>query len=523
MGIFARIRGLLGRSLENPSVPLSEDPPEWLLDAFGATANPSGASVTSRTAVRSSPVYGCVRIIAETAGTLPVRVYRVTAGRDLRPVYGHRVAWLLRRPNEAHEGQVYREQAIRTHILHGNAYTEIVRDGSGELRELWPLDPASTRPILRDRKLHFETGGGGRTRVLWPSEVLHVPLLPDVGTITGNAPPILGRVAIGLGLAAETYGARVFGDGLMPPAVLEFPNRLDDEQFTRLKKRYREARKNAGSDALILEGGVKYQEQKVEHDKAQYLETRKLQVLEVARFFGVPPYLLGVEQSGPRSSVEEQERDFVRHTLRPLLRRFEREYARKLFVGEAEHAVRHDTRELLQADTKTVWETYSKGRQFGIYSANDVRRDLGLEPIRGGDVYNVPVNLAEARIAELALDAALGHAGDSLASAERRAYFEDPRRDLFDDSRRRLISETIRAAGETVATEILGPAGISTSRERWAAYAEALAAKHCEDGAAAFERNALDWISAGRLDYDAEAAAAALVNGGANDGGDSER
>lgn len=519
--VTVKIAGL--RSLENPAVPLSEadyDSAPWLYDA----PDPSGMRATARTADRMAAVAGSVRLIAETLGALPFGTHRETSP-SIYVRLRHRVDGLLQNPNPALTGQVWIEQQIQAHLTYGANYDEIVRDPlTGEELELWPLPPERTKPVLKNRELVFETyDDDGRPRVLLPDEVVHVPRLPLAGTITGRSPFIAGKNAVGLGLAAETHGSRILGAGLNAPGTIEVPGKLNDEQFDKLATRIKAARKSKSGELLILEGGLVYKEGKGVYDLAQYLGLRSFQVLEVARILGVPPLMLGEADKGaPKSSVEEQERDLVKHTLRPIAKRFGAALSRSLFGRGSDLSIRWDFRELLQADQKTAWETFVKGKQFGIVTTNEVRGWLNLPGVgAAGDKLYVPMNLDVMRT----IDGALRRILDDVGEIERGRLLEASgegddalvaRSERLYADLRTMIVRRLDRAGDAVVEELLRPAGQEADIDRWRDYARALASSHCERARKALAMDPAAWIAGGRLEYDPAEAAEALFkrNGG---------
>ena len=510
------------RSLENPAVPMSQAI-DMLLDAFGSGTNPSGEIVNGRTALRMTAVYACVRVIAETAGSLPIGVYRErddgTRERDRR----HHVDAVLHNPNPVQTGQVWAEQAIKSHLLYGNTYAKLVRNMAGRVLEIWPMHPDRTRPFLRDRKLFYETiEDDGRPLYLDPNEVLHVPLLPDPATVAGEPPPACARTAIGIGLAAEKHAAKHFAEGALGPMAIEAGDRWDDSTFNHIRAQFIEARKKF-KGVFILEGDTKAHELK--QDLAVFLDMRRFQVLEVCRVYGVPPFMVGESEKGaPKSSVQEQEREFANHTLRPLTKRHEAEFDRKLFRASDPRIVRFDMGELLSADTRTTWWTYSIARQMGIMSLNEIRQKLGMPGIgAAGDQYLKPVNLeVVSRSLERLLQDAMDRVTGELEDDERRQLLEasddgvdslGDRADRFFEDRIDQVSAGLADAGERFARSKLVPLGIPVNIAEFREYCRRVAASHRDRAVEALRSDALGWIAGGRVEYDPGDAMAAIIGG----------
>lgn len=502
MGILGTIRGLFGRSVENPAVPLSAVDVDWESYGWTTGSNPSGVAVNAETALTYSAVYACVRIISETLGSMQLNVVRELPPADPVPLFDHPIQTLYDDPNPTVSGQVFRESRIVDQLTAGAMFSEIIRNDDGLPIELWGLAAAKTRAVLKNRALWYEVSDeNGHQRILHPADVLHVPLLPAPGSVRGRAPSEAGATAIGLGLAVERAVARLFGKGL--PGTLEAPGKLDDDRYADLKKRWRVTRATA-DPTTVLDGGLKWTLEQVR----EWEHTRSFQVLEVARFYGVPPIMIGeAEKGAPKSSTEEQERDFARHTLRPIAKRIEAEDARKLFIGEPRgHQVRHHFRELLRADVKTMWDTYSKGRTFGIYSVNEIRRELGLAGIGpAGDVHHSPVNLAE--LGRRFLDQTIGKIGDAFCVEERHALLaasEDgddavgERCDRFYADHQGRLAFRLTKGIAMAAAEF----GLDPDRDAVANYANDLAEDHCRRAKTVVERSVTDWIAAGRFEFE---------------------
>lgn len=526
MGIVERMKSWIGwRSLENPAVPMSEGI-DMLFDAFGGGPNPSGQAVNARTAMRLTAVYACVRVIAETAGSLPIGVVKKISARQTEPDPTHPRGNLLVSPNTLQTGQVFREQAFKAHLLNGVTYAEIVSNPEdGGYHELWPLEPSRTQLYLDGRRLWYETSSdSGRARTLQPSEVLHIPLFPDITTGVGNAPPAAGRTAIGLALGAEEQAAKLFRGGALPPMTVELAAKLDDDNFNRLRKEFENARRG-GRGVIMLEKGMKGETLKQE--LAVFLDMRRFQVLEVARIFGVPAIMIGeAEKGAPKSSVEAQEREFASHTLKPLLRRFEAEYDRKLFARGERRAIRHDLSELVRADTKVTWDTYIKGLTNAVYSINDVLEDLGRPGIGpAGDRRVSPVNLAPIPRAVERLDADFRWITNRLATEERRRLLgmvsdfgadgmAERAKPFYHERCRNRIVPALIEAGERFANSMKQPADLPGFRQ----FVQGVADAHRGRAIAALEADPLAWIAAAGIEYDASRALSALLKGNNNGG-----
>lgn len=387
------------RSLENPMTPLSA-PAEWIYDAVGGgIPTGSGIRINERTALQISAVYACVRVIAEAIGSLPLHVYRRTGDRGREKAINRREYALLHdAPNDRMTSCVFREAMMAQVLLFGNAYALIEYDGSAKVRALWPLAPGTvTVELQRDRTLrYFMIDDLTHKQIYYNAdEVLHIPGLSFDG-VSGISPVRLHREGMGLAQALENFGAEYFGNGTSVSGVLQVKTKLSDPAKTRLSQSWRALRTGRGNrhSVPILEEGMEFKPISIQADNAQFIESRKFQIAEIARIFRVPAHLIGDLEKATFSNIEHQSLEFIEHTLRPWLVRWEQELNRKLFAG-SEYFVEHNIDGLLRGDFNTRMQGYASGRQWGWLSVNDIREKENMNPLPGsdGDQYLVPVNM----------------------------------------------------------------------------------------------------------------------------------
>ena len=417
-------------SLNDPSVDLVksltmyEDGPE--------TA--SGVRVSPETALRYLPVYAAVRYLAETIGSLPFKVYR-REGRS-RVAVGldeDRRAFLLdEEPNPYMSAMTFWETVIGHANLWGNAYAYVEFDGKGSPVALWPLDPRSTAPYRDDSGALFyrmQTGAGVVS--LHPREVIH---LRAFGTGDVGISPIgLARQAIGEQLAAEEYAGRFWSNDGRPGGVIQYEKKLTDPDHKEAVNRWNSMHKGVKRSHLVavLDRGATWKDVGIPHGDAQFLETRKFGVRQIASLFRVPPHKIGdLEGSVTFASIDAQELSAVVDSLRPWVTRAEQATKRVLFhpfINVEKGILSPDGRNrtypqftmdaLLRGDVKTRHMVYGLGRQWGYYSANDV---LEMEDRPGigedGDVYLQPVNMVPAGTDVTAMGAVEGEAARTLAA-----------------------------------------------------------------------------------------------------------
>jgi HK97 family phage portal protein len=280
-------------------------------------------------------------------------------------------------------------------VLHGNAYAKIFFNAAGRPISLVPLDPLKVQVKIVDGEKVYVFND---KETLLDYEILHVVGLSFNG-LTGKSPLSVAREAIAIGLSAQEYGARFYSNGANTGGVITAPGRLSLEAINRLKQSWN--RSNGGNanshGTAILEEGMKYDKIGLDPEAAQFLQSRKFQVNEIARIFRIPPsYLADLENSSTRANTEQQAIQFVRDCITPYVRRFEVELNRKLFrEDEREYYAYFTVDGLMRGDQKARYESYAVARNWGWLSVNDIRDLENLNPIKGGDVYLQPLNMVE--------------------------------------------------------------------------------------------------------------------------------
>lgn len=385
-------------------------------DSYGGSAysfffgrSTSGKTVNERTAMQTTAVYSCVRILSEAVASLPIHVYRYTDTGKER-AYTHPLYHLLHdEPNPEMTSFVFRETLMSHLLVWGNAYAQIIRDGNGKVLALYPLLPDKMEAERdehgqlyyiytrnSDENPNFKEYGRVYLR---EQDVLHIPGLGFDGLV-GYSPIAMAKNAVGMTLACEEYGASFFENGANPGGVLEHPGVLKDPAKVResWQSVYGGSR-NAGKVA-VLEEGMKYQQIGIPPEEAQFLETRKFQINEIARLYRIPPHMVGDLDKSSFSNIEQQSLEFVKYTLDPWVIRWEQSLQRALFLPQEkqEYFIKLNVDGLLRGDYQSRMNGYSVGRQNGWLSANDIREmeDMNLIPKEeGGDLYLINGNMTK--------------------------------------------------------------------------------------------------------------------------------
>ena len=369
----------------------------------------SGKRVNERSAMQMTAVYSCVRILSEAIASLPVHVYKYNDSGGKEKALDHPLYFLLHdEPNPEMTSFAFRETLMTHLLLWGNAYAQIIRNGKGDVIGLYPLMP-DRMTVDRDEKGHLyyqyqmsqddAQTMKGQTVILQPKDVLHIPGLGFDGLV-GYSPIAMAKNAIGLAIAAEEYGSKFYANGAAPSGVLEHPGTLKDPAKVRDSWNSAFGGSSNSHKVAVLEEGLKYTPISISPNEAQFLETRKFQINEIARIFRVPPHMVGDLEKSSFSNIEQQSLEFVKYTLDPWVSRWEQNMMRSLFsVDEkATYFIKFNVDGLLRGDYQSRMNGYAIGRQNGWMSANDIRELENLDRIPtelGGDLYLVNGNLCK--------------------------------------------------------------------------------------------------------------------------------
>ena len=367
----------------------------------------SGKPVNERSAMQMTAVYSCVRILAEAVAGLPLHLYRYTESGGKEKAIDHPLYLLLHdEPNPEMSSFVFRETLMTHLLLWGNAYAQIIRNGKNEVIALYPLMP-NKMEVDRDERgqLYYKYQRSndeaptmeGSSVILKPSDVLHIPGLGFDGLV-GYSPIAMAKNAIGMAIACEEYGAKFFANGAQPGGVLEHPGTIKDPQ--RVRESWQRSFGGSGNanKIAVLEEGMKYTPIAISPEQAQFLETRKFQINEIARIFRVPPHMVGDLEKSSFSNIEQQSLEFVKYTLDPWVIRWEQSIMRSLLSPEEKktYYVKFNLEGLLRGDYQSRMNGYAIGRQNGWMSANDIRELENLDRIpteEGGDLYLINGNM----------------------------------------------------------------------------------------------------------------------------------
>ena len=363
--------------------------------------NQSGTVINPETVFRVNAIFSAVSLISDTISTLPVDSYIRRDGA--RFAFRPRPAW-VQQPDIDTTREAFYGSLIVSLLLDGNGFVRVFRDSAGRVVNMTVLNPSKVE-IRKDKVGGVTFIYEGENKPLNKNEILHIPDVVRPGDTRGISRVTALKDNFGLALALESYAARFFGQGASTNGIIEFPGNLTPEQAKQLvegfdarHKGFRKAHKTG-----VLSGGAKFVQTTVANDQAQFIDSRRMAVEDVARAFNIPPHLLGLPGTNTYSSVEQNNIAFVTHTLRPIVQKLESAFT-TLMVNEPGGStafIKFTLDGLLRGDANSRFSAYSVGLQAGYLTINDIRRLEDLPPVDGGEIIRVPLASVNIDAAEL--------------------------------------------------------------------------------------------------------------------------
>lgn len=427
----------------------------------------SGSMVTQDTAMKVSAVYACVQVLAQTVGTLPLFLYQRDNNNKKSKAKEHPLYRTLHdTPNPFQTSVEWREMMMGHLALRGNAYSRILIGKAGT-PTLIPLNSGCMESKLIGDQIIYQYKKGTEQTDYRQDQILHIKGLSNDG-IVGISPIGMARESIGLAMATEEFGAKWFNNFARPGGVLEHPGKLSDPAKEYLSKSWKKmhAGLNNAHSVAILEEGLKWSQVGMNADDAQFLQTKQYQVTDIARIFRVPPHMIGDLSRSTFSNIEQQSIEFVTHTIRPWLVRWEQSLSKALLSArdiEAGYYIEFQVDGLLRGDITSRYNAYAIGKNNGWFSANDIRELENMNPLPGeqGDIYVVPLNMVPAQTLVQQMNAPAPvapavprSAVDSIeqrsaknaslkAGASARRNLQKHYHPLFEDGARRIITREV--------------------------------------------------------------------------------
>jgi len=374
-------------------------PAAGVLGWFGGQPTVSGVNVTESTALTFSAVWCATRVIAETLSCLPCVLYRKLpdGGReraDDDPRY-----WLMHdEPHPVINANTFFESLTAQVVLGGNCYGHLIYSGGGEVDRIDPILPEKVHPHVVGNTIEYQVDDA---QLVIPSEdMLHV-IGPSSDGLLGMSVVAKARESLGSAIAAEQMAAGQFGNSAMPTGALVVPGRMDRDKRDMLRREWEEIHRGAAKSGRVgvLHGGMDFKPFSMSNEDAQFLESRHFSIRDVARWFRVPPHMIGdLQDSSVRANIEQQAIEFIVYTMRPWLIRWEQALNRKLLTREERQTLYFEflLDSLLRGDIAARYSAYSVARQWGWLSVNEIRKFENLNQVGGGDTYLQPVNMAPA-------------------------------------------------------------------------------------------------------------------------------
>lgn len=379
-------------SIESPLVPLTSS---TLLDWMTGPQSHAGVHVNEQSSLGMPAVWRAVNLIAGTVASLPLHAYQYSNDVRVPVADTQSSAKLLANPHPDLTPFEFWETMMAHLLLWGNSYAQILRNPLGQADELWPIHPARVKVGRAKDMTKVYVINGDEQNPRSDDTILHIPGFGYDG-VTGVSPIHLARQGIGLALAAEEYGARLFGSGSLASGILQVDRQLTQDQAEALKARWKSkvGGLERSHEVAVLDNGAKFQQLSIPPQDAQFIESRRFQISEVARIFGVPPHMLMDTDKSTSwgTGIEQQGIGFVVYTLRPWLTRVEQRMTRLLRPGTV--YAKYSVEGLLRGDTAARYTSYATARQWGWMSINEIRKLEDLAPVANGDGMIQPLNMA---------------------------------------------------------------------------------------------------------------------------------
>ncbi len=387
--VISSLKKAIGLPVEQKAYSLSD---ASIAEIFGVRPTFSGMNMGGSSALYVPAVLQAVRLIAETIGSLPCKVYReIGAGKEAAKDHSaYRI--VHRRANEWTGAGELRTVLTADALIHGNGFARVVRFEDGRPFELHRLKPGRVA-ILEDDVTGapvYRVQEASGTRDYPHTEILHIP------SFLGTSPIAFGKEGIGLAAILERHGAQFFGSGARPTGIIsnEKPQggEAGAQAVSNIRKSFREWQKGASGDPLILDAGWKYDQPAMTSTDAQFLEHRLEQVREIARIFGVPPAMLFELTRGTWSNTEQMGAQFLQLCLRPWLDRWTEAMTTVLLSEDEQdtHYLEFVTDDLMRADAASRTANMTALVTNRIMTPNEVRAILNLQPLPGGDELTNP-------------------------------------------------------------------------------------------------------------------------------------
>jgi HK97 family phage portal protein len=431
---------------------------EWMDHIVDGSPAHAGVRVNEKTAIQVVAVFACIRLLAETIGSLPFPVYeRLSKGK--RKARDHPLYTILHDlPNPEMTAMDFKICMMVNCLLYGTAYAEKVKDRAGDLMELWPISSTRVIPSRNSNNdLVYKIRMPDGTEQIWSQDRMFRVNWVTANGITGYKPLEIAKEAIGAAIATNTFSNMYFSNGTATGGIVEYPGRMSDPAYDRYKKDFAGKYTGVGNShrIIFLEEGLKFTKITTPPNDSQMLETRKFHVEEAARLFNVPPHMIMDMARATFNNIEHQSINFSEYSIRPWAVRWEQSIFRDLIRPEERRLYFAEILldGLVRGDLESRYKAYATGRQWGWLSADDVREKENMNPLSGGqgDIYMVPMNMIPANQAKM-LDEPDPEANNRQASiienrekrtATQRAKLASANKRIFRDVGKRIVKREV--------------------------------------------------------------------------------
>ena len=375
-----------------------DDEGAWTTVGSVGSISQAGLYVGPERALQTSAVWSCARLIAESIATMPIIMYRRLSdgGKERAPT--HPLYSVLHdAPNSLMTAFAFKRTMMVHALLYGNGYAEIGDGPRGVIDHLTLLHPDTVRVEAIPGGIRYQVREGvGRERPVNAEDMLHLPGLSLDG-VSGLSLVAYARESIGLALAAEGYSARFYSQNARPGGILQTPNKLNDDVAKRVKDSWEAAHAGLANAhrVAVLEQGLEWKQTGMTNQDADLIAQLDWSIADVARFFNVPLHMIQqmTKTTSWGSGIEEMSIEFVTYSLLPWVRNWEDTIRKDLIVARRTYFAEFLLEGLLRGKQSDRYEAYTKGRQWGWLSINDIRRIESMNPVPNGDTYLQPLNM----------------------------------------------------------------------------------------------------------------------------------
>ena len=375
-------------------------------DSSGDFSGLLNRSVSEEKALTIDAVYACVNLYARTLASMPLILYEKGPNGKQRAIDHPLYHLLHNEPNPNMSSHTFRKIMEAELKLYGNAYAYIEFDKYYRVKALWPFKPNCVFPqqSLKTGELYYDvTMFDGTAKRLRACNILHIPGLGFDG-ISGRSPIRQLAETMGLNLDIKNYGRSFFRNGARPSGILEHPGTLSEQAQKRLERKFERNYGGSGNagKTMLLEEGMTYKTVGVPPEEAQFLESRKYSVNEIARIYGVPPHMIADLEHATYTNIESQDINFAKHSVLPECVNWEQELMRKLLndTERERYEIEFNMEGLVRGDMQSRYQAYAIARQWGIMTANDIRDKENLSHVDGGNTTYTPLNMINSDLAD---------------------------------------------------------------------------------------------------------------------------